>query len=280
MILYQSNRIEQLLNQLFRLLGEEAASPFAPEFLVLPNQAMSDWLSLELSAHFGAWSGLDFKFPKRAITDIMKAVGLPGAQELSRFEEGNRFFELLSLLEETKNHPDFTALLEYHKSQQQLFPLVERLSTLFDSYQTYRPDWILKWDQGDWDFLPPDQRFQGRLWQGLSKKFGGGHFPALAQQLLHQLNSHDLTSKLPPRVILFGHSQLPPYFVEIFIALSKQIPVHFFQVSPSAEFWADLKSKKDAVDLRIKTLEKQEKQIKDKSKALQEEVMKKLKPEK
>ena len=46
------------------------------------------------------------------------------------------------------------------------------------------------------------------------------------------------------------------------------------------ELEKDLKSKKDAVDLRIKTLEKQEKQMKDKSKVLQEEVMKKLKSEK
>lgn len=38
----------------------------------------------------------------------------------------------------------------------------------------------------------------------------------------------------------------------------------------------DLNAKKEAVELRIKTLEKQEKQIKEKSKALQEEVMKKL----
>ena len=42
----------------------------------------------------------------------------------------------------------------------------------------------------------------------------------------------------------------------------------------------DLTSKKEAIELRIKTLEKQETQMKNKSKTLQEEVMKKLKPEK
>lgn len=40
----------------------------------------------------------------------------------------------------------------------------------------------------------------------------------------------------------------------------------------------DLTSKKDAVELRIKTLENQESKMKSKSKELQEEVMKKLKP--
>ena len=46
------------------------------------------------------------------------------------------------------------------------------------------------------------------------------------------------------------------------------------------ELEKDLNSKKDAVELRIKTLEKQEGKIKEKSKSLQEEVMKKLKSEK
>jgi prefoldin beta subunit len=41
----------------------------------------------------------------------------------------------------------------------------------------------------------------------------------------------------------------------------------------------ELKTKKDIIELKSKTLEKQEKSIRDKSKSLQEEVMKKLKPE-
>jgi prefoldin beta subunit len=41
----------------------------------------------------------------------------------------------------------------------------------------------------------------------------------------------------------------------------------------------ELKSKKEIVDLKTKTLEKQEKSIRDRSKSLQEEVMKRLKPE-
>ena len=42
----------------------------------------------------------------------------------------------------------------------------------------------------------------------------------------------------------------------------------------------DLRSKKEMLELRIKTLEKQEKQMKEKATAMQSEVMEKLKPEK
>lgn len=42
----------------------------------------------------------------------------------------------------------------------------------------------------------------------------------------------------------------------------------------------DLSSKKEMVELRIKNIEKQEKQVKDKASAMQEEVMKKLQKDK
>ena len=46
------------------------------------------------------------------------------------------------------------------------------------------------------------------------------------------------------------------------------------------ELLKDLKSKKEIIDLRIKTLEKQEKQMKEKASAMQSQVLEKLKPEK
>ncbi len=46
------------------------------------------------------------------------------------------------------------------------------------------------------------------------------------------------------------------------------------------ELEKDLNKKKETVQLRIKTIEKQEKQIKEKAEVLQKEVMKELKPEK
>ena len=50
--------------------------------------------------------------------------------------------------------------------------------------------------------------------------------------------------------------------------------------SNKEELENDLKKKKEMVELRIKTLEKQESQIKEKASAVQEEVMKELKEKK
>ena len=50
--------------------------------------------------------------------------------------------------------------------------------------------------------------------------------------------------------------------------------------SDKKELEEDLKKKKETVELRIKTLEKQENQIKEKASAIQEEVMKELKEKK
>ncbi len=50
--------------------------------------------------------------------------------------------------------------------------------------------------------------------------------------------------------------------------------------SDKKELEDDLKKKKEIVELRIKTLEKQESQIKEKASGIQEEVMKELKEKK
>lgn len=51
-------------------------------------------------------------------------------------------------------------------------------------------------------------------------------------------------------------------------------------LSKKEELKKDLQSKKETTELRIKTLEKQETQIKEKTNKLQSEVMKKIKNEK
>ena len=50
--------------------------------------------------------------------------------------------------------------------------------------------------------------------------------------------------------------------------------------SNKEDLGADLKSKKEMFEIRIKTIEKQEKNIKDKAAAMQEEVMKQLQAKK
>jgi len=49
--------------------------------------------------------------------------------------------------------------------------------------------------------------------------------------------------------------------------------------SDKAELEKDLNQKKELIDVRVKNLEKQEKQFKDKTKQVQEEVLKSLKKE-
>ncbi len=49
--------------------------------------------------------------------------------------------------------------------------------------------------------------------------------------------------------------------------------------TPSEDLKKDLGSRKDIVELRVKSLEKQENQIKEKAETLQAEVMKEMKNE-
>jgi len=87
--------------------------------------------------------------------------------------------------------------------------------------------------------------------------------------------------------ILMQKQQFQAQLVEIESALKEmsttntvyKIVGNIMVNAEKAELEKDLKQKKEFIDIRIKNLEKQEMQFKDKTKKLQEEVLKTLKKE-
>ncbi len=89
------------------------------------------------------------------------------------------------------------------------------------------------------------------------------------------------------QTILSQKQQFQMQLVEIESALGEldktdtayKIVGNIMVASKKEDLKSDLKSKKDIIDLRLKTLEKQENQIKEKAEKLQSEVLKKIKNE-
>ncbi len=89
------------------------------------------------------------------------------------------------------------------------------------------------------------------------------------------------------QTILSQKQQFQMQLVEVESALNElgktdeayKIVGNIMVASDKKDLIADLKSKKEIVDLRLKTLEKQENQIREKAEKLQSEVLKKIKNE-
>jgi len=114
----------------------------------------------------------------------------------------------------------------------------------------HRPELVLAWERGDDEAATRlgdrEPRWQGKLWRALVERYGSGHFASRMLALIEHLESLDRRpAGLPERVSLFGISSLPPLYLAGLVALSRHVEVHLFLLSPSNEYWAEIRSERE-----------------------------------
>ena len=260
-----SNRIESLQQQLTDLLrAEPLADPFQKELILVPSAAIKRWLNLQIATQHGIAANIDYPLPASWIWQLAasahgleKEASLP-QDPLSREQAAWQIFGILPRL---LPMPEFAALQHYLKddaSAVKRWQLAQRIADLFDRYQYYRPDWIRAWSQAAAARPMPGVQipsWQPLLWRALIADCAGQHRVALLDRLLKILESGDNKTiaalQLPDRLCCFALSSLPALFVQVFRALAAHVDLHFFQHSPTDQYWADLQSKRSQAQRRL-----------------------------
>ena len=162
----------------------------------------------------------EFRFPEETIWMILRGFLGEGPQRNPYTKEGMawKIYDLLPELMEGEK-TIFDPVSRYLRSDSdgnernadRTFRLCRQVSTLYDSYQAYRPEMIMDWESGR---LPKGGNlWQGVLWQAVRKAFGQESLPELA----HRLQASDEPARddwLPERLSVFGISTLPPVFLD------------------------------------------------------------------
>jgi exodeoxyribonuclease V gamma subunit len=245
MKVYRSNRVEALLDALTEVLREPAAGPLHPEPVMVHSRAMAVWLSMRLAERFDGWVGGAFPFPRNFVQELFSAVLGARAEATEGFTRPRLLWSVLAALPELLPTPPFEELRRYVADDprgQARFQLAQRIAETLDRYAVYRPRMVIGWDDGEED------HWQARLWRTIVARQGADHPPSLARDVFRRLDAGDFDrDALPPRVCVFGVSTLPPFYVQVLGALSRHVPVHLFALSPSHEFWAELRSSRQAL---------------------------------
>lgn len=243
MFVVRSNRVEHLFDALAQTLETTEKDPFVTETIVVQNRGLATWLSLELARRTGLSAGIDYPFPRRLIDRLVSQI--LGPDRFDAYTPSNLLWNILTLLPASLEHSSFAELsrfIERDPAPKQRFQLAQRIARVFDQYAMFRPDVLLRWQEGQHD------DWQARLWRSLVAKLGPRHLPALSRDLLSALhNGHIDPTLLPHQINIFGVSTLPPLFIELFAALGRVVPVHLYVVSPTQEFWAELPTEREAL---------------------------------
>ncbi len=244
--IHSSNRLEHLLQALSNVIQNNPLPPLIPEIIVVQNQGMERWISMELAKNIGVWANSYFPFPNALLWRVFKeALGyLP---DTSQFEREVMVWSLMDILHDFKNHPDFSELNGYLQDDMEeikMFQLAWRIAEIFDNYVIYRPTWIADWENGQQpaelkhDF---QARWQALLWRAIVARHGTQHLAKLRAEFFRKAQRLAKNPRFQ-RISVFGISTLPPFHLEVLAELGRNLDIHVFLVNPCQLYWGDIVS--------------------------------------
>lgn len=248
LILYQSNRLEQL-GQLFAGMVSNVplSSPFAKETVIVQSRGMGRWLTLDVARALGIAANMDFVLPAAFAWKLMQKV-LPGLPAKSGFSPDVltwRLFDLLPTLQEEL----FAPLQRYIQTgERACFELAGKVADIYDQYLVFRPDWIRAWEQGQLLDLGDDEPWQAALWRIVAAQDPGRHRVRMLDEFFSQLKPEHL----PERITLFGIASLAPMYLALVKRLSELTNVCLFTLNPCEAYWGDIVDARRKLKLREK----------------------------
>jgi len=250
MYVHRSNRAEALVDVLTRIVARPAEGPWSPECIVVQGRGMERWLSMQLADRLGVWANPSFPFPRHLILRALRAVLNIDEAAGACFEPDVLLWSVADLLVTHLERREFEPIRNYLAGNQgglRRIQLAERIAHTFDQYVVYRPHMVLDWESGR------DTHWQAVLWRALVERHGSSHVAALARRFLQALARPNVAlHDFPVRVSLFGISTLPPLYLKMLAALSEHVELHLFLLSPSSEYWAEIRSRREILRAHLR----------------------------
>ncbi len=239
MILYQSNRLENLIDTLVAIIdAEPLADPMVSEIVVVQNPGMGRWLCQQVARRLNICANFEVPLPASFFWNFF-ADTMGELPDLSLFERETLLWQIMAGLKELADvsaMAEIKSYLEDDKDGRNIFQLSEQVADLFDQYQVFRADMLLAWEQGD------DNHWQAHLWRWLvNAQPSAMHRALLMEKFKNDFKTGKLAlNNLPQRIFFFGINMLAPVYMDIIDRISRLTELHLFHLSPCSEYWEDI----------------------------------------
>ncbi len=239
--LYPSNA----LGLLAALLADElkrpvpGQSPLAPDVVLIPQVAMRRWLQATLAAEYGIAANLEFLTPGEFVARALAAnLGPAGGDDL---DAASLQWRLYAALDEpaVRRDPALAALDGWLADGDPLKPwqLAGELAGVYEKYQAWRRDWLLRWEAGA-DRDDP----QARLWRAVAA--GRDYRARRIDAYLARFGRDDgpLPQGLPKRLLVFATLNISPDVLRVLATQARVGTLHFYLPTPARGYWGDLQT--------------------------------------
>lgn len=237
--LYPSNALDTLA----ALLAEELRRPppgqplLAPEVVLIPQVAMRRWLQSTLAAVHGVAANLEFLTPGEFVARALERNLGAAADDLDMATMHWRLYAALQ--GDLGSDAALAPLAGYLADGDALKPwsLAGELSNVFEKYQAWRRDWLLRWEGG----ADPDDP-QARLWRRIAS--GRAYRARRIGQYLDRYARPDgpLPQGLPRRLFAFAVLNISPDVLRVLATQARAGTLHFYLPTPAQGYWGDLQT--------------------------------------
>lgn len=251
--IYWSDHLESLASTMFSN-AIPRSDPFETECTVCGSPVMAGWLkqfflydapkASDTPSVLACW---DFKMLHPFVNDwIAKACAgtAIGQRDPSNHPYAKAVLQwrIWRLLCENRSKEDYSSLMRYigenPKDQDaKQWGLSQQLAKLFDDYQNYRPDLLLRWERGDITDLTPRLTWQASLWRHLLEEQSETYLDPF-RQMAKTLPCCGIKEEYR-RISVFHTSCMPKAYMQFFVELAAFMPVEMYVFNPSQEFWVD-----------------------------------------
>ena len=262
-MVFHGNRLEDLRDLTVGLIRNNPLPPLVPETLLVQSNGMKHWLEMALAddSAMGICAATQTELPSSFIWRMYRLVlgqeVVPVAMPFDKQALVWRLWRLLPAFAQTHQVAPLLAYVDNDVLGRQRYQLAQQVADVFDGYQSYRADWLSDWAKGQFVLhhlgerraLAPEHLWQAQLWQLLQEDVLQTQTPELAAQCLSRSEVHSqfmrkielphavMPEGLPPRIVVFGISNLPLQVVEALAALGRWCQVILMVQNPCQEYW-------------------------------------------
>ena len=241
--LYHGNALDVLAGLLAEALRTDVPgqSLLAPDTILIPQVAMRRWLQATLAARHGIAANLEFLTPGEFVARALDANLGASKDDLDLDTLHWRLHAALSdpALRRKPAMAQLAAYLAEHNGNPdplKAWSLAGELANVFNKYQAWRRDWLLRWDGG----ADPDDP-QAILWRAVAS--GRQHRARRIQDYLARFADGDaLPAGLPKRLFAFGTLNISPDVLRVLATQARVGTLHFYLPTPTKHYWGDLRS--------------------------------------